>query len=205
MFISTKLQAPPPSIKLVLRSSLLDRLTTGKDRRLLVISGIAGSGKTSLVSKWVAEDKLSAAWYSLDEIDDDFDVFFRYVLTTLSAIEPELASAVEPWLQDQRSFSRSESLPVIVELLAGLHKDVYLVLDDYQHIVSSEIHLALVYLLNHMPPKMHIVIITRYSLPFSLSFQSPKSGSGDYSRGYEIHRKRDRAVLYGNYASQTIR
>jgi hypothetical protein len=42
-----------------------------------VVSGIAGSGKTSLISRWVKRERLPAAWYSLDKTDKDIIAFCK--------------------------------------------------------------------------------------------------------------------------------
>ena len=42
-------------------------------------------------------------------------------------------------------------------------------MDDYHLITSKEIHDAVAYLLRYLPPKMHVVIISRQKIPFSLS------------------------------------
>ena len=151
------------------RSHLLDRLTEGKDHSLIVISSTAGSGKTSLVSQWIEREKLGAAWYSIDDIDNESDIFFRYFLAALASIDDELSSAARPWLRKQERLGGGEVFSLIIDRLATLRKDIYLVLDDYHLITSGEIHDRLSYFLDHAPPGIHVVIITRYALPFSVS------------------------------------
>jgi LuxR family maltose regulon positive regulatory protein len=63
----------------------------------------------------------------------------------------------------------TEVLPLLIEHLATLPKDIYLVLDDYHLITSGEIHDTLSYFLNHIPPSIRMVIITRHAIPFSVS------------------------------------
>ena len=169
MLISTKLNIPPLNARMVNRKHLIDRLSTGKDCRLIVISGMAGSGKTCLASQWIKHDRIRAAWYSLDEADNEMDLFFRYLLTSLSSVDNRIAEMVRPLLQYTKRFSGAEIIPFLIEHLNRLPEDIYLVLDDYHLITSREVHGALSYFLHHAPPKTHIVIISRYSIPFSLS------------------------------------
>ncbi len=169
MLISTKLSMPPAKARMVPRSHLLHRLSEGKDARLIVISGLAGSGKTSLVCRWIKEENLPVAWYSLDKTDSDPDVFFRYLLTALGGVDPTLLSIVEPLLQEQKRLFPKEVIPLLVEHLIDQPRDIYIVLDDYHLIRSKEIHDALSYLLDFIPPGMHIVILSRHAIPFSLS------------------------------------
>lgn len=169
MFVSTKLHAPPLNERMLYRAHLVDKLSSGKGCRLTVIHGVAGSGKTSLALQWIGKERIRAAWYSIDETDNESDVFFRYLLTALRDVDGKLASAVDPWLQKQKRFSGKELISSLIECLTELSEDIYLVLDDYHHITSQMINNPLSYFLEHMPPKMHVVIITRYCPPFSLS------------------------------------
>lgn len=154
---------------MLLRKHLIDRLSAGIDLPLVVVSGPAGSGKTSLVCQWIMQENLRVAWYSLDEADNDSDLFFRYLLTALGRIDADLALKVDPWLQGQKRLSGGEIVPLVVQCLASVSRDLYLVLDDYHLITSREIHSALLRLLERIHAKMHVVIISRSALPFSLS------------------------------------
>jgi LuxR family maltose regulon positive regulatory protein len=155
--------------RMLSRDHLLNRLSAGKDARLIIISGVAGSGKTSLVCDWIKKEKMTVAWYSLDESDNNYDVFFRYLLAALTSSESHLASMLGQWFQKQKALSRTLIVPPLIRCLTDLPKDIYLVLDDYHLVTSKRIHDSLCYLLNHIPPKIHVVVISRYCLPFSIA------------------------------------
>ncbi len=169
MLIGTKLNVPPMKSKMVPRPHLVNRLSEGRDCRLIVISGMAGSGKTSLACQWVSEEELTAVWYSLDENDNDADLFFRYLLTALSGVDNDFAAAAKPLLQAQKQLSGKEVIPLLIESLTEAPQDIYIVLDDYHAIYSQEIHDALSYLLDYAPPRIHMVIISRHAVPLPLS------------------------------------
>lgn len=163
--IGTKLIIPPVRSRLVERSRLLDRLSGGRDAPLIVVSGVAGSGKTSLVSQWIERNHLRAAWYSLDVSDNDENIFFRYLRATLTVVDgrptPTTAAPGEGGTLSNRD--------AFMQMMTNLAYDTYLVFDDYHFVVSQLIHDAVVSLLNQMPSNMHVVILTRYDVPFSLS------------------------------------
>jgi LuxR family maltose regulon positive regulatory protein len=52
--LSTKLNIPTPSAELVARPRLAALLNDGIDRKLTLISALAGFGKTTLVSEWIS-------------------------------------------------------------------------------------------------------------------------------------------------------
>jgi LuxR family transcriptional regulator, maltose regulon positive regulatory protein len=169
MLIATKLLTPPLQTRMLIRRHLIGRLLEGRDSRLIVVSGEAGSGKTSLVCQWVKECKIRAAWYSLDTADNQTDVFLRYLLTALIDLHGTLAAALKPQLHSHNKLTGAEIVPLVVEQLVRLEEDVYLVLDDYHFITSKEVHSTLSFLLDRMPEKMHVVVMSRHSIPFPLS------------------------------------
>ncbi len=168
MSIGTKLHIPPTKAGMLPRTHLVDRLSEGRDRRLVIISGVAGSGKTSLAGQWINRDNLRVVWYSLDAADNDTDLFFRYLITAFEDIDDRLAAAMEAF-REQPRISGQAVIRLLIEHLAGVDEDIYLLLDDYHLIASQEIHDAISYFLDHMPPKMHMIILSRHALPFPVS------------------------------------
>lgn len=160
---------PTHKARMFPREHLVDRLSADRDHRLIVICGPAGSGKTSLACQWIRQNNLPYAWYSLDKTDDDFHVFSCYLLTALSNLDDGFASVVEQWRQEQKRLSTEEIIPFVIQQLNSLNEDKYLVLDGYHAITSKEIHDELLYFIAHIPQMMHLVIISRNRIPFSLS------------------------------------
>ena len=167
--VTTKIIIPPLRKKMVKRGRLLDRLSAGKDRKLIVITGAAGAGKTSLTCQWIAREKPTVAWFSADSMDNDTDLFFRYFLLALGSVSQRLLSILNPIIQDQRKLVSGEIITSVIEALIDEPENVYLVIDDYHLITSREIHDALFYFLSYMPVQMHIIIISRQRMPFSTS------------------------------------
>ena len=69
--LTTKLYIPQLSVNLVSRSRLYERLDEGLTRKLTLISAPAGFGKSTLVAEWLSERNHPAAWFSLDEGDNE--------------------------------------------------------------------------------------------------------------------------------------
>jgi LuxR family transcriptional regulator, maltose regulon positive regulatory protein len=168
MIITTKIYLPLLKSNLLNRKHLIDRLSDAGGSQLILITGPAGYGKTSLAGQWVKRDNLTAAWYSIDDEDNDFDIFFRYFLTTLIKADNRLEETMGPLLHVQTRFSQKEIIPPIIHALNTLAGDVYLILDDYHMIKVDEIHHALGRIIKYLPRNVHVVIISRYRLPQSL-------------------------------------
>lgn len=157
----TKLYIPPPRTKLVLRRRLIDRLNAGLDGKLTVISAPAGFGKTTLVSEWVANCGRPTAWLSLDEGDNDPTRFLTYFAAAVGTIASNVGQALLIGLQSPQPPPTELILTTLLNEIASAPSKFVLVLDDYHLIDAKSIDSALVFLLEHLPPQMRLVMTTR--------------------------------------------
>src|SRR6266550_1418037 len=161
--LATKLHVPQPPLQLVHRPHLVERLQQAMERPLTLIAAPAGFGKTTLLSTWLEHASLPAAWISLEHDDDDLTRFWSYVFTALARVHPGSVTSALALLQA----SPLTPLPPIeivltvwINDLAALPHEVALVLDDYHLITAQPIHRSITYLLDHLPPQLHLVIVT---------------------------------------------
>src|SRR5574341_1291601 len=159
--LATKLYIPTPRAKIVFRPRLIDRLNNGMHRRLTLISAPAGSGKTTLVSEWIASCEKPIAWLSLEEGDNDLTRFLTYFITALQTISPKIGAGALRMLQSAQPPPTESVLNILLNDIVAIPDDVILVLDDYHLIDSKVIDQALAFLLEHLPPQMHLVMTTR--------------------------------------------
>ncbi len=161
--IKTKINVPALRRSLVLRKRLIDLLYEGirQRRRLTVVSAPAGFGKTTLVSEWIASGEIPAAWISLDEGDGDPSRFLTYLIAALQTLISGVGDGVLAALQSSQPNSAKDLLTTLLNELSSTEDDFALVLDDYHTIDSKAVDGLLAFLLEHMPPSMHMVITTR--------------------------------------------
>ncbi|MGO4268380.1 LuxR C-terminal-related transcriptional regulator [Paenibacillus sp. TAF58] len=159
--LTTKLYIPLTRSKVVLRPRLIERLNEGLDRKLTLISASAGFGKTTLVSEWVADCDRPVAWVSLDEGDNDSTRFLTYLVAALQTIAENIGEGVVSALKSPQPPSTESILTILLNELSALPYKFVLVLDDYHVISAKRIDDALIFLLEHLPPQMHLVIATR--------------------------------------------
>ncbi len=169
--LSTKFFVPPVRANLISRPRLLERLARGLDGPLTLVSAPAGYGKTTLFSEWRAGPGVSTplAWLSLDVEDNDPTRFFQYLLACLDAILPGVAQDLLPLLQSPEPPHYETVLTPLANALAENKQDFVLVLDDFHVIEASAIHAALTFLLGHLPPSMHLAILSRTDPPLPLA------------------------------------
>jgi LuxR family maltose regulon positive regulatory protein len=159
--LATKLYIPPPRPSLVLRPRLIERLNEGLRHKLTLISAPAGFGKTTLVSAWIAGCERSAAWLSLDGGENDLARFLTYLVAALQTLATNLGARVLGMLQSPQPPSTEALLTVLLNDITTISDHFVLVLDDYHVIDAKPIDQALTFLLEHLPPQMHLVIATR--------------------------------------------
>jgi LuxR family maltose regulon positive regulatory protein len=159
--LATKLYTPRPRPNVVSRPRLLERLNEGLHCRLILISAPAGFGKTTLVSEWVAGIEQPTAWLSLDEGENDLTRFLTYLVAALQTLAPSIGERVLSALQSAQPPPIEALLTALLNDLSTIQDPFVLVLDDYHLLDSQAVDQALTYLVEHLPPQMHLVIATR--------------------------------------------
>jgi LuxR family maltose regulon positive regulatory protein len=159
--LATKLYIPPRRPNVVLRSQLLERLNADLHRKLTLISAPAGFGKTTLLSEWIAGCGRPAAWLSLDRGDDDVARFLTYLVAAVQTIAPRIGAGVMGALQSPQPPPAEAILTTLLNEIAAIPNPFVLVLDDYHVVDSRAVDDALRFLLEHLPPQMHLAITTR--------------------------------------------
>ena len=175
--LQTKLYVPPFRPELVSRPRLIERLNAGlsASRKLTLVSAPAGFGKTTLVSEWVAACERPVAWLSLEEADSDLTRFLTYLVAALQTLPPAPARALRAAegraptigdgvlraLQSPQPPPTEAMLTALVNEIVAIPEAFILVLDDYHALDSVPVDQALAFLLDHLPPQMHLVIATR--------------------------------------------
>lgn len=167
--LTTKLYTPRVRPELVARPRLIERLNAGLHHKLTLISAPAGFGKTTLVADWLGNSVRPVSWLSLDEADNDPARFFAYFVAALQKVEPTIGKAAQAMLQAPQPPPPDVLLTSLVNDIAATPASFVLVIDDYHMIQTLAIHQQLIFLLEHLPPQMHLVLTSREDPPFPLA------------------------------------
>lgn len=144
-------------------------MEVGSNRKLTLVSAPAGFGKSTLVSSWLAERGVQAAWLSLDEGDNDPVRFWTYLIAAIQTVHQEAGSEARQMISTPQLHSSEPEAISLINDISQFTDDLILVLDDYQVIEIRQVHTDLSYLLEHQPPNLHLILITRVDPPVSLA------------------------------------
>ena len=162
LLLTTNLQIPRLRAHLVPRLHLTARLRQGAERELTLVSAPAGFGKTTLLAQWLAESDIPGAWLTLEAEDNDPTRFLAYLIAALQIIDAQLGATALALLHTPQPPSPETVLAVLTNnLVERGGGDVALVLDDYHVITANPIHRGMAYLVEHLPPQLHLILATR--------------------------------------------
>ena len=167
--LQAKLYIPPLRPEMVSRPRLVERLNAGLHRKLTLVSAPAGFGKTTLLSEWIGSSGRNVAWLSLDEGDNELDRFLAYFVSALQTIHSVVGQGLFSVLQSPGPVDVEAVLTTLLNEIADLPGHVVLVLDDYHVIESQTIDRVLTFVLDHLPPQMHLIIASRAEPTLPLS------------------------------------
>jgi LuxR family maltose regulon positive regulatory protein len=168
--LSTKLHVPRPRVRLIHRAHLVERLQHGVERALTLVSAPAGFGKTTLLAQWFMESGIPVAWLSLEAEDNDPTRFLSYLIAALQTLDAQLGTTALALLRTPRPPAPEVVLAVLTnDLVECGGGDVALVLDDYHVITAESIQRGMTFLLEHLPPQLRLVLVTRADPPLPLA------------------------------------
>lgn len=163
-FLETKLHWPPAREDWVERVRLLDRLDSAMDRPVALVAAPAGFGKTTLVAQWLASSRsrrVSAAWVSLDEGDNDPGRLWTHVATALERAGCWLGHDAAAFMAANGGEVITGVLPRLLNAMAAMAEDIVILLDDFHFVREPACRDQVEFLVEHLPPQAHLVITTR--------------------------------------------
>jgi LuxR family transcriptional regulator, maltose regulon positive regulatory protein len=190
--LQTKLYVPKHQrqTNVVARPRLLAKLGAAMAGKVTLISAPAGFGKSTLLREWIIESYCEpeeaargapavvrqVSWLTLDADDNELTRFFLYLIASLRKFDEMAGESAWLLLHSPQPPAAKTTLTLLLNDLSSLVDEwdalrsaYVLVLEDYHVITAPAIHEALTYLIDNMPPHLHVVITTRADppLPFA--------------------------------------
>ena len=112
---------------------------------------------------------MPVAWLSLEPEDNEPVRFLTYLIAALQTLDPHLGTAALALLHTPQTAPPERVLTLLAnDILESSAGDFAFVLDDYHVIEAGSIHRGMGFLLEHLPPQMHLIIATRTDPPLPL-------------------------------------
>jgi ATP/maltotriose-dependent transcriptional regulator MalT len=146
---------------------LLDELSATP---LIVVNGLPGSGKTTLIASYIENRNIQCLWYQVDRDDKDLATFFHYL--GLAALKLNACGKIAlPQVATERAFSvKFQAKEYFQKLYKRLESPFMLVLDNYHELpTDAALHDVIAEACAALPPGGRIVLINnndgRVNLP----------------------------------------
>jgi LuxR family maltose regulon positive regulatory protein len=166
--LRAKLHRPTPTVGVIRRPRLLQRLYDGLSCKVTLVSAAAGFGKSTLLCAWLdhldlqpAPHTITTAWLTLDSGDDTLPRFLRYLIAAIEDRFPHLCAPVLALLQERPMPSVEELADLLANRLLSLPGRFVLVLDDLHALDDPAVYALLARLVQFAPPSFHLVLSVR--------------------------------------------
>ncbi|MEA4889902.1 MAG: LuxR C-terminal-related transcriptional regulator [Clostridiaceae bacterium] len=144
-------------------------------RKLTLVLAPSGYGKSTAVQAWAENAGLPCAWFTADPGDNTPGVFWRYVCAALDGILPGISMNTDYVFSSPELLEANTQINIIIDSFSEYRNDCVLIIDDMQCIVKTEIYKAILYLINYLPPCLHLIFIGRSESWHGLASQELKS------------------------------
>ncbi|MFV0275653.1 MAG: AAA family ATPase, partial [Parahaliea sp.] len=165
---------PRISTQSVQRIELLTQLHNEKQCRLLIVSGSAGMGKTTLMAQWrlkLIGEGNRICWISLSRDENIYSEFCANLIGAMHYADLPLDSDLALYSDVESDANHAIFSKVLLNSLATMAPHVnetYVMIDDLHHINDRPILALLQILIDSAPPNLHFVIGSRTTPPLRL-------------------------------------
>ncbi|HEY5857973.1 MAG TPA: protein kinase [Aldersonia sp.] len=160
----TKFRPPTTTRQQVRRRRLLDVLRAGRERRLTLVHGPAGFGKSTLVAQWRDElvaDGVAVAWLTVDRDDDNLVWFLSHLVEAVRRVRAEVVGDLGQALEEHGQAVERFVLTSLINRLHDSGDALVVVVDDWHRVGAAEPIAAMEFLLDNGCHHLRFVVATR--------------------------------------------
>ncbi|HET7664572.1 MAG TPA: protein kinase [Mycobacterium sp.] len=161
---ATRFQLPASAKPLVDRARLIELLRAGQTKRLTVIHGPTGFGKSTLAAQWaklLMADGVAVAWLTVDHDDNNVVWFLSHLIEAIRAVTPVLATELGEVLEEHGDEAERYVLTSLINEIHDTGTRMTLVIDDWQRVTDPATIGALLYLLVYASDDLNVIVTSR--------------------------------------------
>jgi len=169
---ATKFRRPRRQGAQVFRQRLIDALRARGSRRLTVIHGPAGYGKTTLVAQWgeeLAGEGVNVAWLNIDDNDNNLVWFLANLVEAIRRANSEVADDLPAVIEERGENAERYVLTSLINDITDSDEPTAVIIDDWHRISSDAVMGAMNFLLEHGGDSLQFVVATRHRSGLPLS------------------------------------
>ncbi|MEC5425628.1 BTAD domain-containing putative transcriptional regulator [Virgibacillus sp. C22-A2] len=164
--IQSQLTPPPIRDRFVRRNKLSKKLMAIQKKPLTLLIAGAGYGKSTTLSLYMHDVNTESCWYSISHRDDDILPFLTKLLQSIRQKHPMFGESIMKELDTLDNYISSEIIysfaSHFINEVMELESQIVIILDDFHHVINSnDIEMFVLYLVDHVPSNLHIVISSR--------------------------------------------
>jgi serine/threonine-protein kinase PknK len=168
----TKFRPPTTSRQVVRRHRLLDALRVGQERRLALVHGPAGFGKTTLTAQWRDEliaDGVAVAWLTIDADDNNVVWFLSHLIEAVQRVRPEVVGDLGQALEENGEAAERFVLTSLINRLHDTGEPLVVVIDDWHRVTAPDSIAVMEFLLDNGCHHLRLVVASRSGSTLPLS------------------------------------
>jgi ATP/maltotriose-dependent transcriptional regulator MalT len=161
---ATRFQLPVSTKALVDRARLIEVLRAGNNKKLTVIHGPTGFGKSTLATQWaklLTAEGVAVAWLTVDNDDNNVVWFLSHLIEAIRAVTPALATELGEVLEEHGDDAERYVLTSLINEIQETGTRMMLVIDDWHRVTDPATIRALLYLLVYASDELTVVVTSR--------------------------------------------
>lgn len=161
---ATKFRPPLRPRAQVVRERLLDILRAGERRRLILIHGPAGYGKTTVAAQWAEylhREGVEVAWLTVDDDDNNASWFVTHLIEAIRRTDPDVTAGLDDLLDERREHSDQHALATLINAIHDRGNRMLVIVDDWHRVTDPAAVASMDFLLEHGCHHLQLLITSR--------------------------------------------
>ena len=161
---ATRFRLPVSTKELVDRARLIEILRAGQSKKLMVIHGPTGFGKSTLATQWaklLTAEGVAVAWLTVDHDDNNVVWFLSHLIEAIRGVTPALATELGEVLEENGDEAERYVLTSLINEIHQSGTRMTLMIDDWHLVTDKATTRALRYLLDNVSAELTVVVTSR--------------------------------------------